>query len=74
MENKRRSEESGFKPVLLIINKKTLEKLNKELESQVPSCVQFYTCSSILGLEVIVSDRIPDFQVIDNRPWTSQKF
>ena len=75
-ENKVRSEESGHKPVLLIISKKTLKKLNKEIESQMPwpSYARVTRVETIMGLEVIVSDRIPDFQVIDNRSWTSQKF
>jgi hypothetical protein len=73
MESKTRSKESGHKPVLLIINGKTLRELIKEIEDSTPYA-RITRAETVVGLEVIVSDKIPDFQVIDDRPWTSQKF
>jgi hypothetical protein len=59
--------EAGWKPVLLVINLKVLDELEKEI-----GVVGIGKLSNYLGLPIII-EPTADFFVVDDRSWVYQK-
>lgn len=75
MNQMAQSKINGYKPVAILINKATHDRLKVELIATYPVVMTIDgKLPSFLQLKIILFEGIPDFQLIDNRSWTDQVF
>lgn len=74
-DRKARIMAEGFNPIIIVITKAKLAEVAEYFNSFNLSNINVVALetATLLGLRVVIDDRVKDFQVIDDRSWVYQK-